>query len=124
LEEGVPTYVYRCQSCGEVIERRRSFQDPPLTQCEACNGQLRKVLQPVGIIFKGSGFYTTDHRSGQQGEPTAAIEPSSDGEAKSTSAKESSSGSSSSTNGSTETASSSSSSGDSKPAAAAPAATP
>src|SRR5438874_10633068 len=60
----MPTYVYACQACGRVIERRQSFSDNPLTVCEACAGELRRVLQPVGIIFKGSGFYSTDYKSG------------------------------------------------------------
>ncbi|MPZ13428.1 MAG: FmdB family transcriptional regulator [Chloroflexi bacterium] len=59
----MPTYVYRCQQCGAVLERRQGFQDPPLTVCETCSGELRRVLQPVGIIFRGSGFYTTDYRN-------------------------------------------------------------
>lgn len=58
----MPIYVYRCQQCGSVLERRQSFRDPPLTTCEACSGELRRVLQPVGVIFKGSGFYSTDSR--------------------------------------------------------------
>jgi putative FmdB family regulatory protein len=60
----LPTYVYRCEQCGNVIERRQSFQDAPLTDCESCQGQLKRVMQPVGIIFKGSGFYSTDNRAG------------------------------------------------------------
>lgn len=60
----MPTYVYRCQQCGSQIERRQRFQDPPLTECQECAGMLRRVLQPVGIIFKGSGFYSTDYKSG------------------------------------------------------------
>jgi len=60
----LPTYVYRCKQCGSVIERRQRFSDEPLTECESCQGQLQKVLQPVGIIFKGSGFYSTDSRGG------------------------------------------------------------
>jgi putative FmdB family regulatory protein len=56
--------VYRCDQCGSVIERRQSFSDAPLTECEACQGRLQRVLQPVGIIFKGSGFYSTDNRAG------------------------------------------------------------
>jgi len=76
----VPTYVYRCQQCGTTIERRQSFQDPPLTICEACQGELRRVLQPVGIIFKGSGFYTTDYKGGASksspGETTSTTESS------------------------------------------------
>lgn len=60
----MPIYVYRCQQCGQAIERRQRFTDTPLSVCETCGGELRKVLQPVGIIFKGSGFYSTDHRNG------------------------------------------------------------
>lgn len=63
----MPTYVYRCEQCACVIERRQSFQDPPLTECESCHGRLQRVLQPVGIIFRGSGFYTTDYRNGASG---------------------------------------------------------
>jgi putative FmdB family regulatory protein len=59
----VPTYVYRCQQCGTTLERRQGFEDPPLTECEECSGELRRVLQPVSVIFKGSGFYTTDYRT-------------------------------------------------------------
>lgn len=61
----VPTYVYRCEQCDSLIERRQRFQDPPLTECQECAGTLRRVLQPVGIIFKGSGFYSTDYKSGR-----------------------------------------------------------
>lgn len=60
----MPTYVYRCEQCGSLIERRQRFHDPPLTECQDCAGTLRRVLQPVGIIFKGSGFYSTDYNSG------------------------------------------------------------
>lgn len=63
----MPTYVYRCQECGALLERRQSFQDRPLTQCEVCAGELRRVVQPSGIVFRGSGFYTTDYRSSRSG---------------------------------------------------------
>ncbi|MBM2809938.1 MAG: FmdB family transcriptional regulator [Chloroflexi bacterium] len=59
----MPTYVYRCQQCGVTIERRQSFTDERLTVCEACSGELRRVLQPVSVIYKGSGFYTTDYKN-------------------------------------------------------------
>lgn len=59
----MPTYVYRCQQCGTMLEQRQSFEDPPLTVCEECSGELRRVLQPVQVIFKGSGFYSTDYRT-------------------------------------------------------------
>jgi putative FmdB family regulatory protein len=58
----MPTYEYRCRSCGEPLEVAQSFTDVPLTECPACGGELRKVFQAVGIAFKGSGFYKTDSR--------------------------------------------------------------
>lgn len=60
----VPTYQYACTSCGEQIEAVQRFSDDPLTMCPACGGTLRKVFSPVGIVFKGSGFYRTDSRNG------------------------------------------------------------
>jgi putative FmdB family regulatory protein len=63
----MPIYVYRCASCDGEIERRQGFHDAPLATCEDCGGALRRVLQPVGIVFKGSGFYVTDSRNGGNG---------------------------------------------------------
>jgi putative FmdB family regulatory protein len=60
----VPTYQYACTSCGEQLEAVQRFSDDPLTVCPACGGTLRKVFSPVGIVFKGSGFYRTDSRNG------------------------------------------------------------
>ncbi|MBV9546896.1 MAG: FmdB family transcriptional regulator [Chloroflexi bacterium] len=59
----MPIYTYTCTACNDVIEKRQSFSDPPLTTCEQCGGALRKVIHPVGIVFKGSGWYITDSRS-------------------------------------------------------------
>lgn len=58
----MPTYQYACTSCGEQVEAVQRFTDDPLTVCSACGGSLRKVYSPVGIVFKGSGFYRTDSR--------------------------------------------------------------
>jgi putative FmdB family regulatory protein len=58
----MPTYEYACTSCGERTEAKQGFDDPPLEICEFCGGKLRKVYSPVGIVFKGSGFYATDAR--------------------------------------------------------------
>jgi putative FmdB family regulatory protein len=58
----VPTYQYACRGCGERLEIVQRFTDDPLTECPSCAGQLRKVFSPVGIVFKGSGFYRTDSR--------------------------------------------------------------
>ena len=60
----MPTYQYRCTECGEDLEVVQKFSDEPLTVCPACQGALRKVFSPVGIVFKGSGFYRTDSRKG------------------------------------------------------------
>jgi putative FmdB family regulatory protein len=60
----MPIYTYRCDNCGVQFDRQQSFNDAPLTRCPECSKKaLRKVFQPVGIVFKGSGFYATDHRS-------------------------------------------------------------
>jgi putative FmdB family regulatory protein len=60
----MPIYTYRCENCGVQFDRQQKFSDPVLTRCPECNKKtLRKVYQPVGIVFKGSGFYSTDHRS-------------------------------------------------------------
>ena len=58
----MPTYQYTCTECGEPLETVQKFSDEPLTVCPACGGRLRKVFSPVGIVFKGSGFYRTDSR--------------------------------------------------------------
>jgi putative FmdB family regulatory protein len=68
----VPTYQYTCTECGEQVEVVQKFTDDALTVCTACGGRLRKVFSPVGIVFKGSGFYRTDSRKS----------PASDGPAK------------------------------------------
>lgn len=60
----MPLYTYRCENCGVQFDRQQKFSDAPLAWCPECNKKaLRKVYQPVGIVFKGSGFYATDHRS-------------------------------------------------------------
>lgn len=60
----MPIYVYRCKNCGVQFEQQQSFTDQPLTRCPECSKKtLVKVFTPVGIVFKGSGFYSTDHRS-------------------------------------------------------------
>ena len=113
----MPTYQYRCTECGGELEAVQKFSDDPLTVHDDCGGRLRKVFSPVGIVFKGSGFYRTDSRKG-----SAASEPAS------ASASGSSADSSSSSSGGGEKSgsgdksgssdkSSSSSSGDKSPAA-------
>jgi putative FmdB family regulatory protein len=103
----VPTYQYVCTECGGQLEAVQKFTDEPLTVHGDCGGRLRKVFSPVGIVFKGSGFYRTDSRKGSSAPEPAAASPSS-GDKSASSADSSSSSSSSSGDKS----SSSSSSGD------------
>ena len=59
----MPIYEYQCENCGVRFERTQHMTDAPLTKCPECNGHVHRVFQPVGIIFKGSGFYVTDNRA-------------------------------------------------------------
>jgi putative FmdB family regulatory protein len=60
----VPTYQYACTECGHAFEQFQSFSEDSLTVCPECSGKLRKVFSAAGVVFKGSGFYRTDSRSG------------------------------------------------------------
>lgn len=69
----MPIYTYRCDNCGVQFERNQKFSDAPLTRCPECGKKsLRKVYTPVGIVFKGSGFYATDNRSPSGSRSTSA----------------------------------------------------
>lgn len=59
----MPLYEYECRKCGVRFERRQSFSEEPVRTCPECGGQVQRLVQPVGIVFKGSGFYVTDNRS-------------------------------------------------------------
>jgi putative FmdB family regulatory protein len=94
----MPVYTYRCQSCGVQFEQQQKYSDAPLTRCPECNKRtLQKVYQPVGIIFKGSGFYSTDHKSPsgapRVGEHGRSEEKKGEGEAKVAEEKKAESGS-------------------------------
>ena len=60
----MPLYEYQCESCGHRFEIRQSFKDEPLTVCPRCGGPIHLLIQAPAIVFKGSGFYVTDHRAG------------------------------------------------------------
>lgn len=109
----MPTYEYRCKDCGEHLEVVQSFRDDPLTECPACRGSLKKVFQPVGIAFKGTGFYRNDARSGSSSSSSSSgSSPSTSSSDTSSSSSDSGSGSSSSDGGSSSSSSTSSSSSD------------
>lgn len=61
----MPLYVYKCNNCEHQFEVRQRFSDEPLTDCPKCGGHIRRVINPVGVVFKGSGFYVTDSRNGK-----------------------------------------------------------
>ena len=63
----MPTYGYRCGNCGHEFEIRQRITEEPLITCPKCGGKLAKMLYPAGIIFKGSGYYTTDYKGSGDG---------------------------------------------------------
>ncbi len=67
----MPIYGYHCDSCAHEFEILQRMSADPLKECPECGGRLRKLLYPVGVQFKGSGFYTTDYRDGGNGKPDA-----------------------------------------------------
>ena len=60
----MPIYAYKCKNCEFQFDVRQRFSDDSLTGCPRCEGQVRRVISPVGVVFKGSGFYVTDNRNG------------------------------------------------------------
>ncbi len=58
----MPTYEYECEQCGVRFERKQRMSEDPLRDCPECGGHVHRLIQPVGVIFKGSGFYVTDNR--------------------------------------------------------------
>lgn len=68
----MPTYQYACTECGHAFDQFQSFSDASLTECPECGGKLRKVFSAAGVVFKGSGFYRTDSRSGSSSSTSSA----------------------------------------------------
>ena len=97
----MPTYQYACTDCGHAFEQFQSFSDDALTVCPECEGKLRKLFNAVGVVFKGSGFYRTDSRSGTSTAAAASSSTTSGSSDSSSSAGSSSSSSSSTTSSST-----------------------
>lgn len=79
----MPTYSYRCTACGNEFDVRQSFSDDALTVCEECGGNLRKLFNSVGIVFKGSGFYHNDSKSTSNLTSTSSPASASSGESSS-----------------------------------------
>ncbi|MEU1984099.1 FmdB family zinc ribbon protein [Nocardia sp. NPDC019395] len=93
----MPTYSYACTQCDNRFDIVQSFTDDALTVCSECSGALRKLFNSVGIVFKGSGFYRTDSRSGSStaSEPAKSDSSSSSGSSSGSGSDSGSSGTSS-----------------------------
>ena len=91
----MPLYDYACRACGHAFEIRQSFSDASLTECPQCGGEIRRVIAPVGIVFKGGGYYVTDSRKPGKGGGT--------GEAKGSTAAAGESGTAASVDAGTDT---------------------
>lgn len=76
----MPTYVYACRECGATFEKFQRFSDEPLTICPRCQSAIHRVFQPVGIVFKGSGWYVNDSRSANSAAATATTNEKTNGE--------------------------------------------
>ena len=74
----MPLYEYQCANCGVRFERLQRKSDPLLKRCPECGGTIRRLIQPPGIIFKGSGFYVTDNRRSSTGSRRTETKDTSD----------------------------------------------
>jgi putative FmdB family regulatory protein len=82
----MPTYGYRCTTCSHEFERFQKISDPAVTACETCGEPVKKILYPVGIQFKGSGFYVNDYAPKSASSESAAPATSSTAGSESTTA--------------------------------------
>jgi putative FmdB family regulatory protein len=85
----MPLYDYQCSKCQNVVEVRHGFDDQYAQPCSVCGGELRRVINPAPIIFKGSGFYVTDSRKKESSSSESSSPASSASSSSSSSSKES-----------------------------------
>lgn len=83
----MPTYEYKCSGCSKRLEIVQRITADPLTKCEACGGQLKRVVFPVGVVYKGTGFYTTDYARKNGGSDKSEDTPKPEAEAATTEKK-------------------------------------
>jgi putative FmdB family regulatory protein len=67
----MPTYTYGCAACNHRFDAFQRFADDPLTECPQCGAPIRRLIQPVGVVFKGSGWYINDSRPKASDETSA-----------------------------------------------------
>jgi putative FmdB family regulatory protein len=97
----MPVYEYECEQCGVRFERLQRMSEAALTDCPECGGHIHRVMQPVGVIFKGSGFYVTDNRGRSSTGVPAPKKKEDEGKTSTTSAQSGSSSSSESASSTT-----------------------
>lgn len=85
----MPIYAYRCAGCQHQFELRQSFNDDPIATCPECRAAVHRVIQPVGVVFKGGGWYSTDRRRASSPTLNGSKEQAEDGSAASSSSSES-----------------------------------
>lgn len=95
----MPTYGYRCVDCGYQFETFQRFSEDPLRECPSCQGVVRRVIHPVGVVFKGTGWYITDSRSSSSSERSGARSESKDTKSSGSDTAKSSDGTTESTKG-------------------------
>lgn len=83
----MPTYDYVCESCGNRFEEWQKITDDPTKICPVCGGPVHRVIYPVGLVFKGSGFYKTDNRATPAAESSATSATTTATESKDTTTK-------------------------------------
>ena len=83
----MPTYQYQCRDCGHGFEQFQKFSDDPLTICPLCEGSVKRLIQNVGVVFKGSGWYINDSRKPANGTTSSDDAPSPKKEPKESTAK-------------------------------------
>lgn len=76
----MPTYEYSCRSCGAHFDAWQKITDDPIELCPTCGGSVHRIVFPVGLMFKGSGFYSTDSR-GSAATPAASSPAATSGDA-------------------------------------------
>lgn len=74
----MPTYQYQCRDCGHAFEQFQKFSEDPLTDCPACAGSVQRVIQNVGVVFKGSGWYINDSRKSNGSNGSSDSKPTSE----------------------------------------------
>ncbi|HEX6820233.1 MAG TPA: FmdB family zinc ribbon protein [Ktedonobacterales bacterium] len=68
----MPTYEYSCRDCGAHFDAWQKITDDPIEVCPTCGGSVRRIVFPVGLMFKGSGFYSTDNRGSSVTPPASS----------------------------------------------------